>query len=89
MKRAILLALTMGAILSVEAQSNEALMRKGFVRDSLAEVLAEHRINYAKNPSMRERLTPVILSLEQELLNLQDVFMVNILLLNQLTYLKE
>ena len=40
MKRAILLALTMGAILSVEAQSNEALMRKGFVRDSLAEVLA-------------------------------------------------
>ena len=71
MKRAILLALTMGAILSVEAQSNEALMRKGFVRDSLAEVLAEHRMNYAKNPSMRERLTPVILSLEQELLNLQ------------------
>ena len=58
---------------AVGAQAQEAkdLERAGFVRDSVAEVLAEHRANYARNESMREELAPTILSLEKEVVRLQ------------------
>ena len=55
----------------VDAQTVNGIERVGFMRDSVAEVLAEHRANYAKSESVRERLTPTILSLEKELEGLQ------------------
>lgn len=68
MKRAIILTMAVLSASLVEAQSAKDIERAGFVRDSLADVLAEHRANYAKNESLREKLTPTILALESELL---------------------
>jgi hypothetical protein len=71
MRRTIIFAVALACAFSVRAQGAKELERAGFVRDSVAEVLAEHRANYARNESMRERLTPTILSLEKELVRLQ------------------
>ena len=71
MKRVTILAVALVSAFGVQAQSNKMLERAGFVRDSVAEVLAEHRTNYARNESMREKLTPTILTLEQEVVRLQ------------------
>ena len=71
MKRTIILASALACTFVVQAQTVKDLERAGFVRDSVAEVLAEHRINYARNESMREKLTPTILSLENEVVRLQ------------------
>ena len=71
MKRTIILASAVACTFVAQAQTVKDLERAGFVRDSVAEVLAEHRINYARNESMREKLTPTILSLENEVVRLQ------------------
>ena len=71
MKRTIIFTLALASVLGVQAQTTKELVRAGFVRDSVAEVLAEHRTNYAKNESMREKLTPTILSLEKDVVRLQ------------------
>ncbi len=71
MRRTIIYTLALACGLSAQAQSAKSLERALFVRDSVAEVLAEHRTNYARNESMREKLTPTILSLEKEVLRLQ------------------
>ena len=71
MKRTIILASALACAFVAQAQIVKDLERAGFVRDSVAEVLAEHRINYARNESMREKLTPTILSLEKEVVRLQ------------------
>ena len=67
MKRAIILTMAVLSASLVEAQTAKDIERAGFVRDSLADVLAEHRANYAKNESLREKLTPTILAWESEL----------------------
>lgn len=74
MKRTIIFTLALASVLGVQAQTTKELERAGFVRDSVAEVLAEHRINYAKNESMREKLTPTILSLEKDVVRLQSEY---------------
>ena len=71
MKRTIIFALALACAFGAQAQSAKELERAGFVRDSVAEVLAEHRANYARNESMREKLTPTILTLEKEVVRLQ------------------
>ena len=71
MKRTTILATALVCVLGVQAQNVKDLERAGFVRDSVAEVLAEHRANYARNESMREKLSPTILSLEKEVVRLQ------------------
>ena len=71
MKRTIILAVAFMCVFGAKAQGNKVLERAGFVRDSVAEVLAEHRANYARNESMREKLTPTILTLEKEAVRLQ------------------
>ena len=71
MKRTTILATALVCALGVQAQNVKDLERAGFVRDSVAEVLAEHRANYARNESMREKLSPTILSLEKEVVRLQ------------------
>ena len=71
MKRTIILTVALASVAVSQAQTAKELERAGFVRDSVAEVLAEHRINYAKNESMREKLAPTILSLEREIVRLQ------------------
>ena len=71
MKRTILYAMALVCAMGVQAQSSKDLERVGFMRDSVAEVLAEHRMSYAKNEAVREKLTPTILSLEKEVVRLQ------------------
>ena len=71
MKRIIILASALAYAFGAQAQGDRVLERAGFVRDSVAEVLAEHRANYARNESMREKLTPTILTLEMEVVRLQ------------------
>ena len=71
MKRTTILALTLAVASMASAQSAKELERACFVRDSVAEVLAEHRAAYSKNESAREQLAPKILSLEKEVQRLQ------------------
>ena len=71
MKRTIISIIALASVAVSQAQTAKELERAGFVRDSVAEVLAEHRANYAKNESMRERLAPMILSLEKEVVRMQ------------------
>lgn len=71
MKRTIISILALASVAVSQAQGVKELERAGFVRDSVAEMLAEHRTNYAKNESMREQLAPTILSLEKEVVRLQ------------------
>ncbi len=74
MKRAIIFAMATACAVGAQAQSVKDFERVGFMRDSVAEVLAEHRTNYAKNEAMREKLTPTILSLEKEVVRLQSEY---------------
>lgn len=71
MKRTIISIIALVSVAVSQGQTAKELERAGFVRDSVAEVLAEHRANYAKNESMRERLAPMILLLEKEVVRLQ------------------
>ena len=71
MKRTIISIIALASVAVSQAQTAKELERASFVRDSVAEVLAEHRANYAKNESMRERLAPMILSLEREVVRMQ------------------
>ena len=71
MKRTIIFAVALACAFGAQAQNAKELERAKFVRDSVAEVLTEHRANYARNESMREKLTPTILSLEKEVVRLQ------------------
>ena len=74
MKRTIISIIALVSVAVSHGQTAKELERAGFVRDSVAEVLAEHRANYAKNESMRERLAPMILSLEREVVRLQSEY---------------
>ncbi len=74
MKRMIISIIALASVAVSQGQTAKELERAGFVRDSVAEVLAEHRANYAKNESMRERLAPMILSLEKEVVRLQSEY---------------
>ncbi len=71
MKRTIISIIALASVAASQAQGVKELERAGFVRDSVAEVLAEYRANYSKNESMREQLAPTILSLEREVVRLQ------------------
>ena len=71
MKRTIIITAALVCAFVAQAQDAKDLERAGFVRDSVADVLAEHRVNYARNESMREELAPTILSLEKEVVRLQ------------------
>ena len=71
MKRTVIFAFVLVSAVGAQAQNVKDLERAGFVRDSVAEVLAEHRANYAKSESMREKLAPTILSLEKDMVRLQ------------------
>ena len=66
MKRHFITIAAIAAALVAQAQGVKDLERAAFLRDSVADVLAEQRINYARNESMRESLSPTILSLEKE-----------------------
>ena len=66
MKRHFITIAAVAVSLAAQAQSVKELERAAFLRDSVADVLAEQRANYAKNESMRESLSPTILSLEKE-----------------------
>ena len=72
MKRTIIsIVAAVACVVVAQAQSAKDLERAAFQRDSVADMLAEHRANYAKSESVRERLAPTILSLEKELIRLQ------------------
>ena len=71
MKRTIILSATLLCVAMTQAQNVKELEKAVYVRDSVMSVLAEHRANYARNESMREKLTPEILSLEKEVERLQ------------------
>ena len=71
MKRIAIFVTVLAGAFGAQAQSNQKLERAGFLRDSVANVLAEHRAKYGKNEALREELTPVILSLEKEIVRLQ------------------
>ena len=71
MKRIAIFVTVLAGAFGVQAQDNQKLERAGFLRDSVANVLAEHRAKYGKNEALREELTPVILSLEKEIVRLQ------------------
>lgn len=74
MKRVAIFVTALASAFSVQAQSEQKLERAAFLRDSVADVLAEHRAKYSKNDSLREELTPVILSLEKEVVRLQTEY---------------
>ena len=71
MKRIAIFVTVLAGAFGAQAQDNQKLERAGFLRDSVANVLAEHRAKYGKNEALREELTPVILSLEKEIVRLQ------------------
>ena len=74
MKRTIILSFALLTGAMAQAQSAKELEKAMFARDSVMEILTENRINYARNESMRQELTPVILSLEKEVARLQAVY---------------
>ena len=74
MKRTIIFAVALASAFGVQAQSEKDLERAAFLRDSVKDVLAEHRANYAHNEDMREKLSPTILSLEKEMERLQQEY---------------
>lgn len=74
MKRTIISVVAVACAVVAQAQTAKDLERAAFQRDSVVEVLAEHRANYAKSESMRERLAPMILSLEKEVVRLQSEY---------------
>lgn len=74
MKRVVMLLTAFACVLGAQAQTNKELERASFLRDSVADVLAEHRANYAKNENLREKLTPTILALEKEYIRLQGEY---------------
>lgn len=74
MKRTIICAVALATAVGVQAQSDKQLERAAFLRDSVKDVLAEHRANYARNEGMREQLSPTILSLEREVVRLQQEY---------------
>ena len=84
MKRTILYFMAVACAIGAQAQNPKDLERVGFMRDSIAEVLAEHRVNYAQNEAMRDKLAPTILSLEKEVVRLQAEYdkIVEVLLQN-------
>lgn len=71
MKRTIISIIALASVAVSQGQTAKELERAGFVRDSVLEVLAEHRTNYARNESMREKLAPTIRALEGEAVRLQ------------------
>lgn len=71
MKRIAIFVTVLAGAFGAQAQDNQKLERVGYLRDSVANVLAEHRAKYGKNEALREELTPVILSLEKEVVRLQ------------------
>ena len=71
MTRIAIFVTVLAGAFGAQAQDNQKLERAGFLRDSVANVLAEHRAKYGKNEALREELTPVILSLEKEVVRLQ------------------
>ena len=71
MKRTIVSIIALASVAVSQGQTAKELERAGFVRDSVLEVLAEHRTNYARNESMREKLAPTIRALESEAVRLQ------------------
>ena len=71
MKRTIILSAALLCLAMTQAQNVKELEKAVYVRDSVMSVLAEHRANYARNESMREKLTPEILFLEKEVERLQ------------------
>ena len=71
MKRTIISIIALASVAVSQGQTAKELERAGFVRDSVLEVLAEHRTNYARNESMREKLAPTIRALESEAVRLQ------------------
>ncbi|MBR1962138.1 MAG: hypothetical protein IKA26_04200 [Alistipes sp.] len=66
MKRTIIIVAQLLCVLAVQAQTVKDLERVGRKRDSVMFVLAEHRTTYSERASERERLTPIIISLESE-----------------------
>ena len=66
---AIFVTLLVGAF-GVQAQTNQKLERAAFLRDSVAGVLAEQRAKYSTDEALRKELTPVIISLEKEVVRL-------------------
>lgn len=71
MRRIAIFATLLAGAFGVQAQDNQRLSRVGFMRDSVADVLAEQRAKYGKNEALREELTPVIIGLEREIVRLQ------------------
>ena len=71
MRRFFVAIVAIAGVTAVQAQSIKDLEQAAFKRDSVADILAEHRANYARSESVREQLTPTILSLEKEMVRLQ------------------
>lgn len=71
MKRVVILAAAMATAFGVQAQTVKELERAGFLRDSVLEVLAQYRANYAKEQAKRKELAPKIIELEGEATRLQ------------------
>ncbi len=77
MKRVVILIASLAVAIGACAQSGNAgkeLEKALHARDSVINVLAEHRANYAKSDSARVTLAPVILSLEKEATRLQATY---------------
>lgn len=77
MKRVVILIASLAVAIGACAQSGNAgkeLEKALHARDSVINVLAEHRANYAKSDSARVVLAPIILSLEKEAARLQVAY---------------
>ena len=74
MKRFAIYAVALACAFGAQAQTNQKLERVGFMRDSVADVLAEQRAKYSKNEALRQELAPAILKLEKELAKLQSEY---------------
>ncbi len=71
MKRIAVFVVALLGCSGVQAQSEKEFERAGSVLDSVMNVLDQHRVNYARNEALREKLAPTILSLEKEVVRLQ------------------
>ncbi len=72
MKRLFVMIMAAVATFTAQAQSAKDIERVTFKRDSVADVLADYRANYARvEEQQRKQLAPAILTLERELILLQ------------------
>ncbi len=71
MKRVAILVTTLLCFVAAHAETDRDIEKAALALDSVSNVLAQHRMNYARNEPLREKLAPTILSLERDIVRLQ------------------